>query len=84
MMNKPTNKKIKMSSFKSSENIQNIEGGPDRSVSDTEVWIRKFCFTIIYEQKNRILTLMKGCNSATNLLKSDTLVFTTQPRFYQC
>ena len=27
-------KNIKISSFKSSENIQNKEGGPDRSVSD--------------------------------------------------
>ena len=31
---KMTNKNIKMSSFKSSENIQKKEGGPDRSVSD--------------------------------------------------
>ena len=30
------NKNIKMSSFKSSENIQKKEGGPDRSVSDNE------------------------------------------------
>ena len=29
-----TNKNIKMSSFKSSENIQKKEGGSDRSVSD--------------------------------------------------
>ena len=29
-----TNKNIKMSSFKSSENIQKKAGGPDRSVSD--------------------------------------------------
>ena len=29
-----TNKNIKMSSFKSSENIQKKEDGPDRSVSD--------------------------------------------------
>ena len=29
-----TNKNIKMSSFKSSENIQKKEGGPDRPVSD--------------------------------------------------
>ena len=29
-----TNKNIKMSSFKSSENIQKREGGPYRSVSD--------------------------------------------------
>ena len=28
------NKNIKMSSFKSRENIQKKEGGPDRSVSD--------------------------------------------------
>ena len=31
-----TNKNTKMSSFKSSENIQNKEGGPDRSVSDNQ------------------------------------------------
>ena len=31
-----TNKNIKMSSFKSSENIQKNEGGPDRSVSDNQ------------------------------------------------
>ena len=31
-----TNKNIKMSSFKSSENIQKKEGGPDRSVSDNQ------------------------------------------------
>ena len=31
-----TNKNIKMSSFKSSENIQTKEGGPDRSVSDNQ------------------------------------------------
>ena len=30
------NKNIKMSSFKSSENIQKKEGGPDRSVSDKQ------------------------------------------------
>ena len=30
------NKNIKMSSFKSNENIQNKEGGPDRSVSDNQ------------------------------------------------
>ena len=29
-------KSIKMSSFKSSENIQKKEGGPDRSVSDNQ------------------------------------------------
>ena len=29
-------KNIKMSSFKSSENIQKKEGGPDRSVSDKQ------------------------------------------------
>ena len=32
----PSNKNIKMSSFKSSENIQKKEGGPDRSVSDNQ------------------------------------------------
>ena len=31
-----TNKKIKMSSFKSSENIQKKEGVPDRSLSDNQ------------------------------------------------
>ena len=31
-----TNKNIKMSSFKSRENIQKKEGGPDRSVSDSQ------------------------------------------------
>ena len=31
-----TNKNIKMNSFKSSENIQKIEGGPDRSVSGNQ------------------------------------------------
>ena len=31
-----TNTNIKMSSFKSSENIQKKEGGPDRSVSDNQ------------------------------------------------
>ena len=31
-----TNKNIKMNSFKSSENIQKKEGGPDRSVSDNQ------------------------------------------------
>ena len=31
-----TNKNIKMSSFKSSENIQKKEGGPDRSISDNQ------------------------------------------------
>ena len=30
------NKNIKMSSFKSSENFQRKEGGPDRSVSDNQ------------------------------------------------
>ena len=30
------NKNIKMSSFKSSENIQKKQGGPDRSVSDNQ------------------------------------------------
>ena len=33
---KLANKNIKMSSFKSSENIQEKEGGPDRSVSDNQ------------------------------------------------
>ena len=32
----PPNKNIKMSSFKSSKNIQKKEGGPDRSVSDNQ------------------------------------------------
>ena len=31
-----TNKNLKMSSYKSSENIQKKEGGPDRSVSDNQ------------------------------------------------
>ena len=31
-----SNKNIKMSFFKSSENIQKKEGGPDRSVSDNQ------------------------------------------------
>ena len=30
-----TNKNVKMSYFKNSENIQKKEGGPDRYVSDT-------------------------------------------------
>ena len=30
------NKNIKMSSFKSNENIQKKEGGPDRSASDNQ------------------------------------------------
>ena len=34
--NSVSNKNIKMSSFKSSENIQKKEGGPDRSVSDNQ------------------------------------------------
>ena len=33
---KGNNRNIKMSSFKSSENIQKKEGGPDRSVSDNQ------------------------------------------------
>ena len=33
---KTSNKNIKMSSFKSSENIQKKEVGPDRSVSDNQ------------------------------------------------
>ena len=33
---KTPNKNIKLSSFKSSENIQKTEGGPDRSVSDNQ------------------------------------------------
>ena len=33
---KHINKNIKMSSFKSSENIQKKEGGPDSSVSDNQ------------------------------------------------
>ena len=35
-MNFIFNKNIKMSSFKSSENIQKKEDGPDRSVSDNQ------------------------------------------------
>ena len=35
----------------------------------TKFWIRKFCVFILYEQKNRIFTSIKGCNSATNFLK---------------
>ena len=35
-MTKVPNKNIKMSSFKSSENIQKKEGGSDRSVSDNQ------------------------------------------------
>ena len=31
-----TSKNIKISTFKSSENIQKTEGGPDRSVSDNQ------------------------------------------------
>ena len=34
--NQKANKNIKMSSFKSSENIQKKEDGPDRSVSDNQ------------------------------------------------
>ena len=35
-LNTTTNKNIKMSSFKSSENIQKSECGPDRSVSNNQ------------------------------------------------
>ena len=35
-LEKLSNENIKMSSFKSSENIQKKEGGPDRSVSDNQ------------------------------------------------
>ena len=44
-----TNKNIKMSSFKSSENIQKKEDGPDRSVSDNQsssMILRKLCFRL--------------------------------------
>ena len=36
MFSMAPNKNIKMNSFKSSENIQKKEGGPDRSVSDNQ------------------------------------------------
>ena len=39
-----TYKYIKMSSFKSSENIQKKEGGPDRSVSDKSDKTKNLCF----------------------------------------
>ena len=44
-----TNKNIKMSSLKSSENIQKKEGEPDRSVSDNQsssMIFRKLCFRL--------------------------------------
>ena len=44
-----TNENIKMSSFKSSENIQKKEVGPDRSVSDNQsssMILRKLCFRL--------------------------------------
>ena len=44
-----TSKNIKMSYFKSSENIQKKEGGPDRSVSDnhsSSMILRKLCFRL--------------------------------------
>ena len=44
-----TNKNIKMSSVKSSKNIQKKEGGPDRSVSDNQsssMILRKLCFRL--------------------------------------
>ena len=44
-----TNKNIKMSSLKSSENIQKKEGGPDRSVSDNQsssMILQKLCFRL--------------------------------------
>ena len=36
VVQKPSNKNIKMSSFKINENIHKKEGGPDRSVSDNQ------------------------------------------------
>ena len=45
------NKNIKMSSFKSSKNIQKKEGGPDRSVSDyhsSSVTLNKLHYLIFY------------------------------------
>ena len=48
-----TNENIKMSSFKSSENIQKKEGVPDRSVSDNQSSsIRKYYrFRIIFSKQ---------------------------------
>ena len=61
-----TNKNIKMSSFKSSENIQKKEGEPDRSVSDNLILFSDpertgnlvtFCqFLLTILSKNQILT----------------------------
>ena len=60
-----TNKNIKMSSFKSSENIQKKEGGPDRSVSDNQsssvtlnelaMKARKYC-NYAFQQGSHTLT----------------------------
>ena len=53
----PLNKNIKMSFFRSSENIQKKEGWPDRSVSDNQ-----FSSVTLYElaMKARKDTLISG------------------------
>ena len=60
-----TNTNIKMSSFKSSENIRKKEGGPDRSVSDNQfssvtlnemaMKVRKYC-NFEFQQGSHTLT----------------------------
>ena len=51
-----TNKNIRMRSFKSSENIQKKEGGPERSVSDNQsssVTLNELAMKVIESAMNR-------------------------------
>ena len=68
-----TNKNIKTSSSKSSENIQKIEGRPDRSVSDNTK--RKKMETFIFHR-------LKGSELCG--LWSDLAQFQIHPSSYAC
>ena len=63
-----SNKNIKMSSFKSSENIQKKDGGPDRSVSDNQsssVTLNELAMKArkILSQKFQIFGYFCGCTA---------------------
>ena len=68
-----TNKNIKKSSFKSSENIQKKAGGPDRSVPDNQsssVTLDELAMKVRKIEENSLQSVYKKCKNLYTTIKS--------------
>ena len=72
-----TNKNIKMSSFKTSENIQKKKGGPDRSFSDNQSSSVTLNELAMKPEKTCNFKFQQGSNTLTDINRNGVQITKT-------